>query len=47
MGELVRAHGPVRTGLGHGLTHAFPDAEALTEADDAEVRGYACAVLAG
>jgi AraC family transcriptional regulator of adaptative response / DNA-3-methyladenine glycosylase II len=47
MGDLVRAHGQVRTGLGHGLTHAFPDAEALADAGDGEVRRYAGAVLAG
>jgi AraC family transcriptional regulator of adaptative response / DNA-3-methyladenine glycosylase II len=47
MGDLVRAYGPPRPGLGHGLTHAFPDPEALADADDAEVRRYARAVLAG
>ncbi len=47
MGELVRAHGPARPGLGHGLTHAFPDAETLAAAADKVIGGFAKAVAAG
>jgi AraC family transcriptional regulator of adaptative response / DNA-3-methyladenine glycosylase II len=44
--ELVRRHGTPVDGLGHGLTHTFPDAKTLA-AEPGIVGGLAQAVLAG
>ena len=57
LGRLVRDHGPAISGLAHGLTHAFPGAEAVAAADletsglppetAGTVRRFARAVAAG
>ena len=57
LGELVQVYGLAVPGLGHGLTHAFPSAAAVAEADlealgvsaatAAAVRAFARAVDAG
>jgi len=46
VGDLVRAHGTPIPGLPHGLTHAFPAAEALTD-EPGTVGELARAVVAG
>jgi AraC family transcriptional regulator, regulatory protein of adaptative response / DNA-3-methyladenine glycosylase II len=49
MGELVSRHGQAIPGLAHGLTHLFPSAGVVAEADDAPrgVQGLAAALVAG